>query len=478
MKLTAGSLRVKELKAFLEASYNEDAPKQIDNYILDSKLSNLYGKVYVNHELKKVIITFRGTGSENLGRDWLNNLVYVSSKSYTLTPRFKTAKKMYVDALKKYKGYQFESIGHSQGALLARLLSYGSMNSIGVNPAYKDESMKNNQYIIRSSMDAVSSLVIPQEFLNSLLYPKWSRNHLIKIPAVSNNPIEEHKIDILDRLDPDKKIGRGGAKYPHNMYKGNNLIVAKNEDDHNELKKAGYDHSPPQSEGHIRRKRLQSKGGAIPKNKKLYDKVKKEMDIIYDKPSAYKSGAIVKKYKSLGGEYIEDNKPKNLKKWFDEEWVNLANINEYPVLRPTKRINKTTPLTVDEIPKENLKKQIKLKQKIKGNSNLPKFEGGSRNAWIIHVKNYAKENNISYGCAISEASKTYKKFDKAEKEEQFKKEQIITWNNSIKRFMKRYDDDNNSLPLIQVNIKNRPKTFQDHLKKVQPEFYKILTEKL
>jgi hypothetical protein len=109
--------------------------------------------------------------------------------------------------------------------------------------------------------------------------------------------------------------------------------------------------------------------------------------------------------------------------------------------------------------------------------NLPKFEGGARggNPWIKHVKKYAKEKNISYACAISEAKLTYKKIDKKEKEEQFRREQIILWNNAINRFMKRYDDDNDSLPLIQVNFNNRPKSFQEHLKKVSPEFYKILT---
>ena len=60
------------------------------------------------------------------------------------------------------------------------------------------------------------------------------------------------------------------------------------------------------------------------------------MDIVYKKPSAYKSGAIVKKYKKIGGEDMEDNKPKNLKKWFKEDWINLADINQYRVLRPTK----------------------------------------------------------------------------------------------------------------------------------------------
>jgi hypothetical protein len=42
--------------------------------------------------------------------------------------------------------------------------------------------------------------------------------------------------------------------------------------------------------------------------------------------------------------------------------------------------------------------------------------------------------------------------------------------------MKRYNDDNDSLPLIQVNFNNRPKSFQEHLKKVSLEFYKILTK--
>jgi hypothetical protein len=37
--------------------------------------------------------------------------------------------------------------------------------------------------------------------------------------------------------------------------------------------------------------------------------------------------------------------------------------------------------------------------------------GGAKggNPWITHVKNYAKENNISYACAISEAKNSYKK---------------------------------------------------------------------
>ena len=108
-------------------------------------------------------------------------------------------------------------------------------------------------------------------------------------------------------------------------------------------------------------------------NQELYDEVKKEADQIYKKSSAYKSGYIVKEYKKRGGEYIDDNQPKNLERWFLEGWSDVGN-QQYPVYRPTKRINKDTPLTVDEIDPTNLQQQITLKQKIKGESNLPKFK--------------------------------------------------------------------------------------------------------
>ena len=208
--LTGGSLKVYEILEFLKASYQEKPDKNILGYTLDEKLSNLYGKVYFNRNLKKIIIIHRGTKEAT---DWLNNATYaVSSNAYKLTPRFKIAQKMYNDSLKKYKNYQFESLGHSQGALLARLLSDGSKNAIEVNPAYKNESLKDNEYIIRSSLDAVSALTIPTQFINSVLYPNFSKKHIITIPAKSKNPITEHKIDILNRLDPNMKIGKGGSK--------------------------------------------------------------------------------------------------------------------------------------------------------------------------------------------------------------------------------------------------------------------------
>ena len=104
----------------------------------------------------------------------------------------------------------------------------------------------------------------------------------------------------------------------------------------------------------------------------LYEKVKKQASTIYPKSSAYRSGWIVKTYKSLGGTYSSDNKPKKLKTWFREQWKDIGN-KDYPIFRPTVRINKNTPLTVPEIDPANLKKQIALKQMIRGQKNLPSF---------------------------------------------------------------------------------------------------------
>ena len=110
-----------------------------------------------------------------------------------------------------------------------------------------------------------------------------------------------------------------------------------------------------------------------PNDPELYEKVKKYADTIYKKHSAYKSGFIVKTYKENGGTYRGDGLPSTLKRWYLEKWQDIGN-KDYPVYRPTKRITKDTPLTVNEIDKSNLKKQISLKQKIKGSQNLPPFK--------------------------------------------------------------------------------------------------------
>ena len=209
--MKGGSLRPQEIQDFLQASYEENAPKSIDGYELDEQLSNLYGKVYFNEDLKKVVLAFRGTGMENLGTDWINNLIFlVSDPGYKLTSRYQTALKMYTSAMKKYKGFKFELLGHSQsGVIVNNLCSNKVNNCISLNPAYKNASLKNNEYTIRSTGDVVNKLTVPKKALNSVLYPQWTKKHMINIENKTGNPITEHKVDILERLNPNMIIGRG-----------------------------------------------------------------------------------------------------------------------------------------------------------------------------------------------------------------------------------------------------------------------------
>jgi len=121
-------------------------------------------------------------------------------------------------------------------------------------------------------------------------------------------------------------------------------------------------------------------GGAVPLNKKLYERVKAEIYPRYKKPSAYRSGAVVKRYKDLGGKF-KDNNGRPLARWFKEEWKDVGNwgkanygaLPPYPVYRPTERVSKETPLTPEEIDPENLQLQIAEKQKIRGEQNLKPF---------------------------------------------------------------------------------------------------------
>ena len=47
----------------------------------------------------------------------------------------------------------------------------------------------------------------------------------------------------------------------------------------------------------------------------------------------------------MGGKYGDDGKPKNLKRWYREEWYDVGN-RSYPVYRPKVKVSNKTPLTV------------------------------------------------------------------------------------------------------------------------------------
>jgi len=179
-----------------------------------------------------------------------------------------------------------------------------------------------------------------------------------------------------------KYIGIGGSRvslndlYCDSISGGNDIVIPKKEfvKEHKHLIGLLNKSDDPElkKEADIQAKELELKGGAIPINKKLYEKAKSIVYPKYKKASAYRSGAVVKLYKEMGGKF-KDRGDKKLSRWFKEEWKDVGN-EEYPVYRPTKRITKDTPLTVNEIDPQNLEEQIKQKQEIKGDHNLKPFK--------------------------------------------------------------------------------------------------------
>lgn len=113
---------------------------------------------------------------------------------------------------------------------------------------------------------------------------------------------------------------------------------------------------------------------ATPLDPQLYERAKREIYARYDRPSAYRSAALVKRYKELGGRYTGPKPRGGLDQWFREAWRDVGGPAPYPVYRPTKRVAASTPLTVQEIDPKNLRQQIAKKQQIKGTANLPPFK--------------------------------------------------------------------------------------------------------
>jgi len=156
---------------------------------------------------------------------------------------------------------------------------------------------------------------------------------------------------------------------------------------------------------------------SIPINTVLYEKAKSIADKTFNKSSAYKSSFLVKTYKDMGGKYKGDkDKSSGLSKWYSEAWEDVNPLKtkfSYPVYRPTKIINETTPLTVQEIDPKNLLKQSIIKQKIKGDRNLEPFKGaGAPLAFGEYKINaYTKKQAKILGVKIKISERKNKKLD-------------------------------------------------------------------
>ena len=204
--IEGGKLSAPEIKSFVSASYIDHPDPTIDDWLLDTKLSNETAKVYYNPKQKRAVVIHRGTQGLS---DWGNNLAYMLG-GYEMTDRYKMGKDTQNRAEKKYGAKNISTLGHSQGAILARKLGANTKEIITVNPAYKFEKPLPNEFVIRSSSDVVSGAYAPVAAARSVLMPKKSQNRDITIPSENRfDVLGEHSSDILDRLPKDQMIGAG-----------------------------------------------------------------------------------------------------------------------------------------------------------------------------------------------------------------------------------------------------------------------------
>ena len=102
------------------------------------------------------------------------------------------------------------------------------------------------------------------------------------------------------------------------------------------------------------------------------------------------------------------------------------------------------------------------------------------NPWIEFVKKYAKENNMSYACAIVPAAKIYQKKPKLSKIEEIRKYYPDQLQHLIK-LLSKYDKDDNlerGKQLVRQNISNKskPDDFIKYMKFEKPNLYKLVYE--
>jgi hypothetical protein len=195
-KKSGGSLPVKIIYKSIKNGYSYPQIENLDDGFVFSKYgSDKEIQLYVNEKEKRIIINFIGTYTLF---DWSNNYSYVLGK-YKETKRFKRARDAFIKITDDYQNYKVILVGHSQSAVITNILNQEFPNRIyeviNLNGANLGETERDNEYNIRSKMDLVS-----------LLHKPTKRD--IIIDNKTNNILTEHKPNVLERLEQNRKIGR------------------------------------------------------------------------------------------------------------------------------------------------------------------------------------------------------------------------------------------------------------------------------
>ena len=191
--LTGGELNVSDTKEFLNNSYDKSL-NNVNGFIIDKQLSGQRVKVYHNPQNNKTVVVHRGTNSI---QDWGTNL---SMSLGHKGKRFNHAKNIQKQAEEKYKNTEVITLGHSQGAKWAEMLGKNEVITLNKPTLPLDliqgKKVKKNQTDIKTSRDPVSILRGLQ---------KGKKAKVIK--SNTFNPLKEHTVNVLDRLDDNEMLG-------------------------------------------------------------------------------------------------------------------------------------------------------------------------------------------------------------------------------------------------------------------------------
>jgi hypothetical protein len=219
-------MRADLIRAFIKASYSGVPPMDVEGYALDTSISNKTALIYFHPETKQAVVVHRGTQGVS---DWGNNLAYATGY-YRWTGRYKNGENAQKKAEKKYGAKNVTTIGHSQGAILARNLGSKSKQVINVNPAWMGEGHLANEYVVRSESDPISKTFALKKEINNVLYPTWSAKHNVTIASdPTSSYADEHNSDVLERLG-DTQIGGTGLlhQYHHHVASQPQFVNATN----------------------------------------------------------------------------------------------------------------------------------------------------------------------------------------------------------------------------------------------------------
>jgi len=102
----------------------------------------------------------------------------------------------------------------------------------------------------------------------------------------------------------------------------------------------------------------------------------------------------------------------------------------------------------------------------------------SNNRWIQHIREYAKEHNISYACALSKASETYTKTSKDEKKEAEKLKINEGLKMHMKRMRKQYNEGKNDdyqLNILKMKFNRFNNIVKSYIQKNDSSLYDALS---